>query len=178
MIFGLQLNILLLGFKMTIKKRNIFTIILTILVLIISNKLWLTFEPIEVGIKLNSRYKIGIDAQLNKKPDSKFKNYKSKLEYFDFSKLSQAVLHIDRSKHPRALRLRLFIGFDKERASITISNIKINNYEIRNLKNVEVIGANILNVDNDSLIIKPDNSVVILTFLETFNVFSEFKINY
>ena len=58
---------------MKLKKRNILSVLITVVILFALNKLWLEFKPMEVVINASGSSSGSIEVQLNKKADNKFK---------------------------------------------------------------------------------------------------------
>lgn len=93
------------------KKRTIITLILTLICIIATNKLWLVFKPMPVSFNVDGFGKYKFIVELNKKDDNKFKKVKSASETIDLLGYEDVVnLDVKRSKSPK--RLKLVIASD------------------------------------------------------------------
>lgn len=95
------------------KKRTIITLILTLICIIATNKLWLVFKPMPVSFNVDGFGKYKFIVELNKKDDNKFKKVKSASETIDLLGYEDVVnMDIKRSKSPK--RLKLVIASDSQ----------------------------------------------------------------
>lgn len=160
-----------------IQKRTIIAIIITIVVVIITNKYWLVFKPMPVDFDIQGSGICNIEVQLNKKNDDKFANVKSQNIILDLNTNNHASFKIKRSRYPK--RMRIVIAELKNKNPIEIKNITLRNgkYEISELGEFVSQSADLVE-ENDILKIYPKDSIVILEYKKTLNARTVIKFDF
>ena len=87
------------------KKRTIFSILITLITLILTSKHWLIIKPFEISFSIRGGTQCGIEVQLNKKNDEQFKKYKKKFKKINSKETNEANFKIKRIKKPKKLRI-------------------------------------------------------------------------
>ena len=138
------------------KKRTIITILLTIICIALSNKMWLIFKPIDVNFNISGNGKYKISALLNKNNDENFNKSKESHKTIDLSNINQNVsIDVYRSKFPKRVKL-VFLAKNNQKDSVYISKINLLNGKI-NLNNSEFKTKNCeLEILNDKIKIIPN----------------------
>ena len=160
-----------------IKKRTIIAIIVTIVTIITTNKLWLIFKPMPVDFDIKGKGQCNINVQLNKKDNDKFNKIKSQSIILDLNKNTHASFNVKRSRFPK--RIKFVITGLEENSPVEMSNITLRNgkYNLDDLKQFSNSTGN-LGIKNDSLIIYPDNNVINLEYKKTLQVRTAIKFDF
>ncbi|MBR2526652.1 hypothetical protein IKE67_09330 [bacterium] len=143
------------------KKRTIISLILVIICIIATNKIWLDFKPLPITFDISGNGNCKVTAVFSKKNNNKFVVKKTKQGSTE-TKLTNTpqTLRIDVKRVKRLRRVKLlFSKMSVDNSNIVISNIQIKNGELKldNLKNFKAKNATI-KIDNDKLIISPSNT--------------------
>ncbi|OLA95045.1 MAG: hypothetical protein BHW64_00720 [Candidatus Melainabacteria bacterium LEY3_CP_29_8] len=139
---------------------------LTVLCLILTNKLWLVFKPLSVNFDFEGNGKYNIEVQLNKKDNNEFKKIKSDNKKFVINNGEKLNFEIKRAKYPKRIKFIFISENDKE--TFKISNINIQNIEYK-IDNFEASGAN-LKIINNKLIIYPLSNESELIYKNKLNI--------
>ena len=160
-----------------IKKRNIISIVITIAVIFFTNKYWLKFSSMPVDIDMEGKGKCSVEVQLNKKDDNKFKKTRSETKEINLNKSSNFNFQIHGAKFPK--RIRLVLKDIQNEFPVTVKNVNLKNgeYVIKNFDNTEVVGAKVLN-NNNELVLKPLNNIIYITFNNKLNLYSNINFDY
>ena len=152
-----------------IKKRTIIAIIITIVTIIATNKLWLIFKPMPVDFDIKGKGQCNIEVQLNKKDNDEFNKIKSQCIILDLNKDSHASFNVKRSRCPK--RIRFVITGLKDNSPVEISNITLRNgkYKLDDLKQF-ANSTGKLGIKNNSVIVSAGNSIIILEYKKTLKV--------
>ena len=152
-----------------IKKRTIIAIIITIVTIIATNKLWLIFKPMPVDFYIKGKGQCNIEVQLNKKDNDEFNKIKSQCIILDLNKDSHASFNVKRSRCPK--RIRFVITGLKDNSPVEISNITLRNgkYKLDDLKQF-ANSTGKLGIKNNSVIVSAGNSIIILEYKKTLKV--------
>ena len=106
------------------KKRTIISLIITILCVIATNKLWLIFSPIPVKLRIAGEGNVKITAYLDKK-DGEFKHSKKAVKNVELNTIQQTVkLDVNRIKSPKAFKIRI-LGI-RGGKTLILSQIQLN----------------------------------------------------
>ena len=65
------------GFTLLVRKRTVIALFISIASLILTNRYWLTYQPISVSADISGFDKCKIEVQLNKKDSDKFNKVRS-----------------------------------------------------------------------------------------------------
>lgn len=160
-----------------IKKRTIIAIIVTIVTIITTNKLWLIFKPMPVDFDIKGKGQCNINVQLNKKDNDKFNKIKSQSIILDLNKNTHASFNVKRSRFPK--RIKFVITGLEENSPVEMSNITLRNgkYNLDDLKQFSNSTGN-LGIKKNSLIIYPDNNVINLEYKKTLQVRTAIKFDF
>ena len=160
-----------------IKKRTIIAIIITIVTIIATNKLWLIFKPMPVDFDIKGKGQCNIEVQLNKKDNDKFNKIKSQCIILDLNKDSHASFNVKRSRCPK--RIRFVITGLKDNSPVEISNITLRNgkYKLDDLKQF-ANSTGKLGIKNNSVIVSAGNSIIILEYKKTLKVRTAIKFDF
>ena len=113
------------------KKRTIISIIISIIIIIATNKYWLIFKPMPVSMDIKGSGTSNIEALLNQKDDDKFNKIKSGKVEINLDESYHVNFYVKRSKFPK--RAKFIISNIQTKNDIYLSNIKVGKYEIKNL---------------------------------------------
>ncbi len=143
------------------RRRTIIAIIITALVVFLTNKVWLNFKPMTVDFDISGRGICNIEVQLNKENNDKFEKIKSLGKKINLDKNQHAHFSIERAKFPKRLRL-VFKNLD---STVEIKNITLKNkkYKLDDL-NAFGINAGELALNQDTIQITPpqtENSIIL-----------------
>ncbi len=159
-----------------IKKRTIIAIVITIVTIIATNKLWLIFKPMPVDFDIKGKGRCNIEVQLNKKDNDKFNKIKSQSIILDLNENTHASFNVKRPKFPK--RIKLVITGLEDNSPIEISNITLRGkYHLDDLKQFYSSTGD-LSIKNNSVIIYPDNNVVNLEYKKTLQVKAATKFDF
>ena len=160
-----------------IKKRTIIAIIITIVTIIATNKLWLIFKPMTVDFDIKGKGQCNIEVQLNKKDNDKFNKIKTQNILLDLNKDTHASFNVKRSRFPK--RIKFIITGLEDNSPVEISNITFRNdkYKLDDLKQFSNSTGE-LGIKNNSLIIYPDNNVINLEYKKTLNARTAIKFDF
>ena len=160
-----------------IKKRTIIAIIITVVTIVATNKLWLIFNPMPVDFDIKGQGQCNIEVLLNKKDNDKFDKIKTQSITLDLNKNNHASFNVKRARFPK--RIKIVISGLESNAPIEISNIMLRNgkYKIDDLKQFSNSTGE-LGIKNTSLIIYPDNNVINLEYKKTLNVRTAIKFDF
>lgn len=160
-----------------IKKRTIIAIIITVVTIVATNKLWLIFNPMPVDFDIKGQGQCNIEILLNKKDNDKFDKIKTQSITLDLNKNNHASFNVKRARFPK--RIKLVISGLESNSPIEISNITLRNgkYKLDDLKYFSNSTGE-LGIKNTSLIIYPDNNVINLEYKKTLNVRTAIKFDF
>ncbi len=160
--------------KLILRKRTLFSVIMTIIAVIITNQFWLIFYPmtIELDIKSNSKLseKCYIEANVSKKNNTEFKVIKIQGQVVNLTPplYAHVKLNVKRSRFPK--RVRFLIYNISENSDICIKNITMKNGKYKlPVEKFKVENA-YSQSKNGELNLKPKFNTVILTYPEKINV--------
>ena len=133
-----------------IKKRTIIAIIITIVTIIATNKLWLIFKPMPVDFDIKGKGRCNIEVQLNKKDNDKFDKIQSQSIILNLNKYTHANFNVKMAKFPK--RIKLVITGLEDNSPVEISNITLRNgkYNLDDLKQFSNSTGN-LGIKNNSI---------------------------
>ena len=157
-----------------VKKRTIITIIITICIIVLTNKFWLVFKPMPVDFDIKGQGQCNIEVQLNKKDNDKFDKIKTESITLDLNKNNHASFNVKRSRFPK--RIKFVITDLEDNSPVEISNITLRNgkYKLDDLKQFSNSTGK-LDIKNNSLIIYPNNNVINLVYKKTLQVRTAIK---
>lgn len=160
-----------------VKKRTIISIIITICIIVLTNKFWLVFKPMPVDFDINGQGKCNIEVQLNKKDNDKFDKIKTQSITLDLNKNNHASFNVERARFPK--RIKFVISGLESNSPIEISNITLRNgkYKLDDLKQFSNSTGK-LGIKNNSLIIYPDNNVINLEYKKILNARTAIKFDF
>ena len=160
-----------------VKKRTIITIILTICIIVLTNKFWLVFKPMPVDFDINGQGKCNIEVQLNKKDNDKFDKIKTQSITLDLNKNNHVSFNVERARFPK--RIKFVISGLKSNSPIEISNITLRNgkYKLDDLKQF-ISSEESLIIKNNSLVIYPDHGIINLEYKKSLNVRTAIKFDF
>ncbi len=159
-----------------IKKRAIIALIITIIAVAATNKYWLFPLPMPVDMDVEGKGNCSIEVQLNKKDNTLFNKIRQEVKEVNLDNTSHLEFKIKDSKHPKKIRLVILNLPINVPFTIKNMNLKNGKFKIRDYERAEVRGAQILSNKNE-LIIKPNNSVVNITFADKINIFSSINVD-
>ena len=162
---------------MIIKKRVVISAIITILVVIATNKYWLLFSPMPVDFDVKGHETVDIEVQLNKKDNDKFNKTKSQTVNIDLNKNNHASFNIQRAKTPKRIRINIFYAPKNEPLELGNVNFRHGKLTLDNLDKFTVEGAN-YSVENQHLILKPTDNKIVLTYPETLKIRTATKFDF
>ena len=157
-----------------IRKRTIIAIIITIIILIATNKVWLAFKPVCVNFNIYAEGKCNIEAQISKKNNDRFGKVKGIDSNYNLNETNTVNLKIKNAKTVK--RIRIIISYIETSNPITIKNIKVNNVKLNHLDKISAEGAKILKQDNE-LVLKPLDEIIILNYPENLNMTADIDFN-
>lgn len=164
------LNITMKNCNYHVKKRNIIAIVITIIIVAVTNKFWLMFRPIPVSMDIKGTGNILVTVLLNKKDNDEFKKIKSAEVWLDLDDASHAEILVPRARYPK--RVKIVLDNLAKDQPITISNINIKNgkYKIDNVEKFKVEGATFKAHNNEITLIPDENGFVSLTYPDTLKI--------
>lgn len=144
------------------KKRVLISLILMIICIIATNKLWLIFKPMDVSFNAIGKGQPKIEVILNKKNDDKFEKVKSENIIINLDKNDKVKVLVRRSKSPKRLKIKIS---DYKNQSIILSNFSLRDgvLKINDLNNFTADGAK-LKVENNMLVITPEQNSFSITY--------------
>lgn len=122
-----------------IKKRTVLAFLITVIVIIATNKYWLIFEPLPVSFDISGKGECNVEVILNKKDNNEFIRTRRANLNLNLNKISHADLHVNGVKSSK--RVRFTISDLHDRSNITLSNIKIGKFNIYNVEKFDISGA-------------------------------------
>ena len=162
---------------MKIRKRVVISAIITILIVIATNKYWLLFSPMPVDFDVKGHGTVDIEVQLNKKDNDKFNKTKSQTVNIDLNKNNHASFNIQRAKYPKRIRINIFYAKKNEPLELGNVNFRHGKLTLDNLDKFAVEGAN-YSVENQHLILKPTDNKIVLTYPETLKIRTATKFDF
>lgn len=161
---------------MKIRKRIIVSVIITVLVVILLNKCWLVFEPIEVNFDLWAKGDYNIGVLLNKKDNNDFIKIKKKHQKIQLNGKKNLDFAISRSKHPKRIKITFFKQNSPYDKPIKITNIQFGKGKLKldDLNAFQAKGAD-LTIKDSTLILTPQEQGFELTYNKTLNIHAAIK---
>ena len=152
------------------RKREIISIILTLFLLVLTNKHWLIFKPMPVSFLVKGNGDYTFTVQLNKKDNNEFKKVKQcTIKKHLTGSYQKCECQIDRARFPK--RFRIVVNTPK------LSPIEIKDISLKNGKykfpSVSHFALNNAQLGQDSLV--PSSSTFSLTYKEKLPVRSGIK---
>lgn len=159
------------------RKRTIISIIITIIIMFCTNKLWLDIKPIPVSFNIEGNGNSHITIQLNKKNNDDFKKIKDATGKFNLDEIKVAKFNVERAKYPK--RFRIIIDKYNNSNPIIIKDIQFRNgkYKFCEMDKYIVKGAK-SEVKNGALIIYPENKRIYITYSDKIKVKASMKFNF
>lgn len=159
------------------KKRTIIAIIITIVVLFLTNKYWLVFRPMPVDFDISGNGECNIEVQLNKKDNDKFDKIKSENILFDLDKHKHAKFSAIKAKQPK--RIRIIFSCQNKLTPITISNIQLRDGKLKltDLSKFSTPDGKLIIKDN-KIELYPADNVLTLNYGDTLKIRSAVKFNF
>ena len=160
-----------------IKKRTIIAIIITVVTIVATNKLWLIFNPMPVDFDIKGQGQCNIEVLLNKKDNDKFDKIKTQSITLDLNKNNHASFNVKRARFPK--RIKLVISGLESNSPIEISNITLRNgkYKLDDLKQF-ISSEESLIIKNNSLVISPEHGIINLEYKKTLKVRTAIKFDF
>ncbi len=147
------------------KKRTLITILITAIVVFLTNKAWLDFKPMTVDFDISGKGFCNIEVQLNKKFNDEFNKIKSLGQDINLYQNNHVSYIIPRSKFPK--KVRFVFKYFSDNNPVEIKNITLKNgkYKIEDLNQFS-LNEGKLSIENNTLIITPplSRNEVILTY--------------
>lgn len=134
------------------KKRIIIAIIITAVVVFLTNKSWLHFSPMSVDFDISGRGICNIEVQLNKENNDKFTEVKSIGQEINLDLTTHTVYFIERARTPK--RFRLIVKYAQSPIEIKNIALKRGKYKLDDL-NQFTLSEGKLAVHNNTLQIPP-----------------------
>ena len=152
-------------------------IIITIVTIIATNKLWLIFKPMPIDLDIKGKGQCSIEVQLNKKDNDKFNKIKSQSIILDLNKDTHASFNVKKLRFPK--RIKFIITGLEDNSPVEISNITLRNgkYNLDDLKQFSSSIGN-LSIKNNSVIISPNNNVINLEYKKTLQIKTAIKFDF
>ena len=157
------------------RKRTLLAIIITIITVVLFNKCWLEFKPIQVSFNIAGSGPCTIKTIFNKKDNDKFKKVKSKSLKINLDENHNVSMQIDKPKFPKRVRFRIKDIQTKEK--ISISKIKIGKFDIKNLDKFKIKGA-AFEIKHNKLVLKPIKEEIVLTYPDKLKVRAGIKFDF
>lgn len=160
-----------------IRKRTMAAVIITIIVLIITNKYWFIFKPMPVDFNIYGEGNCNINVQLNKKDNDEFTKIKQENISVNLDDTSHVYFHVNRSKSPK--RIRIVLSEFKQNSPLVIKDIQLRYGKVKldNLEKFKITGADFA-VNNQELILTPSSNSIILTYPETLHIRAAIKLDF
>ena len=158
-----------------VKKCSILVIFVICIILLLTNKYWLIFNPLHVSLNIKGSGICCIEAILNKKDSNEFEKTKSEIIEINLDEKNQADLYIYSSRFQK--RIQFIIFTTKTNNNIILSKIKVGKFNIENLNKFDIIGADFY-INNDMLILKPKNGSITLTYSEKLKTGTDIKFDF
>ena len=136
------------------KKRTLITILITAIVVFLTNKAWLDFKPMTVDFDISGKGFCNIEVQLNKKFNDEFNKIKSLGQDINLYQNNHVSYIIPRSKFPK--KVRFVFKYFSDNNPVEIKNITLKNgkYKIEDLNQFS-LNEGKLSIENNTLIITP-----------------------
>ncbi len=156
---------------MHIQKRTIIAAIITIIVAASTYKAWFVYEPMQVDIKLSIPVKYQVQVLLNKKDNNDFIKEKHETVVVPAGKNQKITFRVKRSRYPKRLKFIFYTEKDSELLPIKLGNItlKKGEYKLEKLNSFTAKNAS-LKIENNTLIIAPQDSYFEILYNEPLNV--------
>lgn len=166
---------------MRIKKRLLLTFIIAIFCCLIFSKAWYIKDGLPVQFNMTALGKYDVWIVFNKKNNDSFRKIKSDFKKVNFDGDYEISLS-PKIVHPKRIKF-IFIPQNAQASNIQISNIKLNNGEVKidDLNNFVIKNAQMRIKDNTVLIIPPplsNNKPVELIYTKKLNVHGASHINF
>ena len=133
------------------RRRTLIALIITAIVIFLTNKFWLIFKPMTVDFDIIGKGICNITVQLNKKDDNKFNKIKTLDKSINLNETNHAKYIIKRAKFPKRIRFIIDLDNPVEIKNITLKNGK---YKLEDLSKFSV-NTGTLTINGNSLIITP-----------------------
>lgn len=153
------------------RKRTILAVLATVLIVCLSNNLWLSFSPLSVDFDINAKSTGNIEVRLTHGVNKIYDGLK-------FSEINHLNYSVDNAKFHKKIKF-YFSGLNNV-SPIVLKNITLRNGKVKldKWKDFKIEGGK-LEVKNNSLIIKPDYNFVVLTYNEPFKfIRTNFKFDF
>ncbi len=153
------------------KKRTIISLLITIICVIITNKLWLSFSPMPVSFDISGDGNYKITAVLNKKNDDKFIKVKKEDKNIELTNDEiNTTIDVYRAKNPKRLKL-MFAKKSIVKKEVVISNIQLKNGELKldDLSKFSASKAD-LKIKDNKIILTPKNNKFELIYDNPINI--------
>lgn len=157
-----------------LKSRIISAVLITIIVIVLTNKFWLIFYPIHVGIDIKGNGNVKVKVLLNKEDNNNFEKFKQATVGVDLRENNHIDFDVKRIFFPK--RIKIIISKLEPGNEITLSNIKVKKLNIDDLEKFDINGANFI-VKDKSLIITPNAGTVSLSYPKKLNIRSSIKLD-
>ena len=140
------------------KKRTIISLIITIICVILTNRMWLEYKPIPVSFDISGNGEYTITAVFNKKNNNKFVVKKTKhgtTEAELKNDFQNIKIDVNRIKHPQRVKI-MFSKLTADNGNIIIKNIQLKNGELKldDFENFTPKNATV-KTDKDKFILTP-----------------------
>ena len=151
------------------KKRTIFAIIITVIIVIMTNKIWLIKPLFFFDFDIIGKGKCNVKVQLNKKDKLDFEKAKSKTIKLDLSKENHANFEIKKVK--KVKRIKITISKLEDNSQFEIKNIELNKGKVK-LNDLEQFSSkdSKLVVKNNTLVIYPKDNTTELIYNKKLNL--------
>ena len=154
------------------KKRTIISLILTIICIIATNKLWLEYIPVPIILKLSGEGEVKVTAFLNKYDNNEFKKVKKGSETFELTKYqSEYKINVGRVKSAKRLKITFSTSGVE---SFVISEVKVKKKTV-NINNYNITNATSEFLNKKIIITPKKNKKVEIVFNDKFDVRSTIK---
>lgn len=156
-------------------KRNIITITITLIIIIVTCRYWIIFNPMSVDFDILGKGKCNIDVQLKKETSYNFNDI-TKI-YFNLNTSKHVRFDFEDIKIPECLKI--IITELETNNPIEIKNITLNSkkYKVNELKNFYPKKGRIA-VKNNSVIIYPEDNAVNIEYNKNLKTSISAKINF
>ena len=158
------------------KKRAVISVILTILLMVLTNQFWLKFIPMPVSMDIKGTDNAKITVQLNKKDNDEFKKIKFQEKKVNFNKTKKVNFKVDRVRKPK--RVQFIISDLENKNNITIKNINLRNGKLKLDNNKFNVKGAKHTVSKDALVLQPEDNKIIITYKEPIKIKSSIKFEF
>lgn len=160
------------------KKRVFLSLITTIVCLAVTNKIWLSYIPVNVSFNAIGNGKTKVEVFLNKHNDNEFKKCKYAAKDFILDNDPQISVDVKRSKHVKKLKIVFSTDNNTDNAqTFILKDFRLYDNEINDLQNFSANYAD-LKFEKNQLNITTHNQIFEIIYNTPFDIKAKINFDY